>query len=144
MNFEKWLQAGLISLCTLALFGCAGMKNSLSTPVRPEEVPIENGLQSKLQKNQMAPTNDVAIAEYQATIATAIKKDCQAQGGKFTPTPSTGLAAKRVPITMRDEVDFYSRDDSPNGVFSRLSLFQVVTGFQQFGSFRSVKSSAGE
>lgn len=54
MNFKKWLQAGLISLCTLALFGCAGLENALSTPITPEEVPIENGLLGILQKNELA------------------------------------------------------------------------------------------
>ncbi|MEI7850527.1 MAG: cell envelope integrity protein TolA [Kiritimatiellales bacterium] len=100
MNFEKWLQAGLISLCTLALFGCAAIDSFFaSRPVRNlEEVPVKNGLQSKLQENQLATTNATEVAKYEATLAEAIKKDCRAKGSEFTPAPSPGLATNTVSI----------------------------------------------
>lgn len=98
MNFEKCLQAGLISLCALALFGCAGMADFLSQPVTPEKVPVEDGLQSKLQKKKIAMTNAAEIAKYQATLVEAVKKDCQAKGSEFSPAPSTGLATNKVSI----------------------------------------------
>jgi hypothetical protein len=102
MNIKKILMwCGLGAGCVSLLSGCAGLVDSLSTPITPQEVSLESGLQSKLQKKKMALTNDVEIAEYQAVIADAIRKDCQARGSEFTPAPSTGLATNRVSIPTK-------------------------------------------
>ena len=115
MNFKKWLQAGLISLCALALFGCASLENALSVKVKPQAVSLDDGLQSKLQKNQMALKNDAEIAKYQAIIAEAIKKDCQAQGSNFTPAPATGWATNK--FFMPDRFYFQISENERASVF---------------------------
>lgn len=107
------MQFGLVAGIVLLLSGCAGLVDSLTTEVVPQELtgqrPNSANRVSWDSREQDARQEEIydftknfdaqELARWKEMIAAAVKKDCQGESSRyFTPAPSAGLETNKVTL----------------------------------------------